>query len=34
VLNPAALVFMGFVLGWNWTALRLALGLLMVFGIG
>ncbi len=23
VLNPATLVFMGFVLGWNWTALRL-----------
>jgi uncharacterized membrane protein YraQ (UPF0718 family) len=34
VLNPATLVFMGFVLGWNWTVLRLALGLLMVFGLG
>jgi uncharacterized membrane protein YraQ (UPF0718 family) len=34
VLNPAALVFMGFVLGWHWTALRLALGVAMVFGIG
>jgi uncharacterized protein len=34
VLNPATLVFMGFVLGWNWTALRLALGILMVFGLG
>jgi hypothetical protein len=34
VLNPATLVFMGFVLGWNWAALRLALGLLMVFGLG
>ncbi len=34
VLNPATLVFMGFVLGWNWTALRLALGVLMVFGLG
>ncbi|MDB5396934.1 MAG: yraQ [Rhodospirillales bacterium] len=34
VLNPATLVFMGFVLGWNWTGLRLALGLLMVFGLG
>ena len=34
VLNPATLVFMGFVLGWNWTASRLALGLLMVFGVG
>lgn len=34
VLNPATLVFMGFVLGWNWTALRLVLGTLMVFGLG
>jgi uncharacterized protein len=34
VLNPATLVFMGFVLGWNWTALRLALGMVMVFGLG
>jgi uncharacterized membrane protein YraQ (UPF0718 family) len=34
VLNPATLVFMGFVLGWNWTALRLVLGMLMVFGLG
>jgi len=34
VLNPATLVFMGFVLGWHWSALRLALGLVMVFGIG
>lgn len=34
VLNPATLVFMGFVLGWQWTRLRLALGLLMVFGLG
>ena len=34
VLNPATLVFMGFVLGWNWSALRLALGLVMVFGLG
>ena len=25
---------MGFVLGWNWTALRLVLGTLMVFGLG
>jgi uncharacterized membrane protein YraQ (UPF0718 family) len=32
ILNPAALAFMGFVLGWNWTALRLLLGILMVFG--
>ena len=34
VLNPATLVFMGFVLGWNWTLLRLVLGLIMVFGLG
>jgi hypothetical protein len=34
VLNPATLVFMGFVLGWDWTALRVALGILMVFGLG
>ncbi|MCG5073874.1 permease [Paraburkholderia tagetis] len=34
VLNPATLVFMGFVLGWQWSALRLVLGLLMVFGLG
>jgi len=34
VLNPATLVFMGFVLGWRWTALRLVLGVVMVFGLG
>jgi uncharacterized protein len=34
VLNPATLIFMGFVLGWNWTALRFVLGMLMVFGLG
>ncbi|HEY2052066.1 MAG TPA: permease [Caulobacteraceae bacterium] len=34
VLNPATLVFTGFVLGWRWTALRLVLGVLMVFGLG
>ncbi|MDE1184447.1 permease [Paraburkholderia sp.] len=34
VLNPATLVFMGFVLGWHWAGLRLALGVLMVFGLG
>jgi uncharacterized protein len=34
VLNPATLIFMGFVLGWHWSVLRLALGLVMVFGIG
>jgi uncharacterized membrane protein YraQ (UPF0718 family) len=34
MLNPATLVFMGFVLGWNWTALRILIGILMVFGLG
>jgi uncharacterized membrane protein YraQ (UPF0718 family) len=34
VLNPATLIFMGFVLGWRWTLLRVALGVPMVFGLG
>ena len=34
VLNPAALVFMGFVLGWKWSGLRLVLGIPLVFGTG
>ncbi len=34
MLNPATLVFMGFVLGWQWSLLRIAFGLLMVFGVG
>lgn len=34
VLNPATLIFMGFVLGWHWSALRLVLGLVLVFGLG
>jgi uncharacterized membrane protein YraQ (UPF0718 family) len=34
VLNPATLIFMGFVLGWRWTALRIILGVPMVFGLG
>ncbi len=34
VLNPATLIFMVFVLGWRWAALRLALGVVMVFGLG
>lgn len=33
LLNPAVLVFMGFVLGWQWTALRLAVGVIVVFGV-
>jgi uncharacterized membrane protein YraQ (UPF0718 family) len=32
VLNPATLVFMGFVLGWKWTGLRVALGIPLIFG--
>jgi uncharacterized membrane protein YraQ (UPF0718 family) len=34
VLNPATLIFTGFVLGWHWTVLRLLLGVPMVFGLG
>ena len=34
VLNPATVIFMGFVLGWSWVGLRLALGVVMVFGLG
>lgn len=34
MLNPATLVFMGFVIGWHWVGLRLALGLVMVVGLG
>ena len=34
VLNPATLIFIGFVLGWRWAALRLVLGVLLVFGLG
>jgi uncharacterized membrane protein YraQ (UPF0718 family) len=30
-LNPATLVFMGFVLGWQWVGLRLVVGVLLVF---
>ncbi|MBB5410382.1 hypothetical protein HDG34_004335 [Paraburkholderia sp. HC6.4b] len=33
-LNPATLIFMGFVLGWQWMGLRLALGIVMVLGLG
>ena len=34
MLNPATLVFMGFVLGWKWTGLRLALGVVLVLACG
>jgi uncharacterized membrane protein YraQ (UPF0718 family) len=33
VLNPATLVFIGFVLGWGWAGLRLALGVALVFAL-
>jgi uncharacterized membrane protein YraQ (UPF0718 family) len=33
VLNPATLVFMGFVLGWGFTALRLVAGIVLVVGV-
>ena len=33
MLNPATVVFMGFVLGWEWSALRVAVALLLVFGV-
>ncbi|WP_455921143.1 permease [Pseudomonas putida] len=32
VLNPATLIFMGFVLGWKFTALRLVAGVVLVVG--
>jgi uncharacterized membrane protein YraQ (UPF0718 family) len=31
VLNPATLVFMGFVLGWDWSLFRVIFGIAMVF---
>lgn len=33
VLNPATLVFMGFVLGWGFTVLRLVAGVILVLGV-
>ncbi|MRT31271.1 MULTISPECIES: permease [Herbaspirillum] len=33
VLNPATLVFMGFVLGWDFAVLRLLAGVLLVVGV-
>lgn len=33
MLNPATIVFIGFVLGWGWSALRIVTALVMVFGI-
>jgi uncharacterized membrane protein YraQ (UPF0718 family) len=31
ILNPATMVFMGFVLGWQWVGLRLVVGVMLVF---
>jgi uncharacterized protein len=33
VLNPATLVFMGFVLGWGWALFRVVLGIAMVLAV-
>ncbi|HTY67700.1 MAG TPA: permease [Alphaproteobacteria bacterium] len=33
LLNPATMIFTGFVLGWHWVALRLVFALLVVFGV-
>lgn len=33
ILNPATIIFMGFVLGWNWAMLRIGMGLVLVFGV-
>ena len=33
LLNPATLIFMAFVLSWEFTVLRLAAGLILVFGV-
>lgn len=32
-LNPATIIFMGFVLGWGFAAFRVVMGLVLVFGI-
>jgi uncharacterized membrane protein YraQ (UPF0718 family) len=32
-LNPATIIFMGFVLGWKFSLFRIVLGLLLVFGV-
>jgi len=33
VLNPATLVFMGFVLGWGWVLFRIVFGVAMILGV-
>ncbi len=32
ILNPATIIFMGFVLGWNWAVLRIVMGVILVTG--
>ncbi len=34
ILNPATIVFMGLVLGWNWAALRIVLGIILIWVVG
>ncbi len=31
ILNPATIIFMGFVLGWHWVGLRIVVGVTLVF---
>ena len=33
MLNPATMVFMGFVLGWRWVGLRIVVAAILVFGV-
>ncbi len=33
ILNPATMIFMGFVLGWQWVGLRVGVGVVLVFGV-
>jgi len=33
ILNPATMVFTGFVLGWHWVALRIVAGMTLVLGV-
>lgn len=33
ILNPATMIFMGFVLGWQWVGLRIVVGVILVFGV-
>lgn len=33
VLNPATIIFIGFILGWGFAGLRLAIGLVLVFAV-